>query len=170
MMTELWKDVVGYEDILMVSSLGNVWSKRSKKILKPSWNPNGRKYVSTKIGGRNGVHKTLKISRLVAIAFIDNPHNKPQVNHIDGDKTNDSLSNLEWCTQSENMKHAYRTGLKSHAKGTDSRLSALTEEQLKFVRESYKSRDRNYGARALGRKYSVHHTTILKHLGDSHDK
>ena len=170
MMTELWKDVVGYEDILMVSSLGNVWSKRSKKILRPSWNPNGRKYVSTKIGGRNGVHKTLKISRLVAIAFIDNPQNKPQVNHIDGDKTNDSLSNLEWCTQSENMKHAYRTGLKSHAKGTDSLLSALTEEQLKFVRENYKSRDRNYGARALGRKYSVHHKTILKHLGDSHDK
>ena len=64
------------------------------------------------IGGKHqGGRKTVKVHRLIAIAFIPNPNNLPEVNHIDGNKTNNNVENLEWVTHSENEKHAYRIGI-----------------------------------------------------------
>jgi len=74
---------------------------------------NGYYYVCL---SKNGKVRKFKVNRLVAQAFIPNPDNKPFVNHIDGDKLNNNVNNLEWCTQSENMLHAYKYGLrKSHS-------------------------------------------------------
>jgi hypothetical protein len=86
----------------------NKTRKVNGKILQQNKHHNGYMKISTKI---NGKPKTYLVHRLVANAFIANPNNKNQVNHIDGDKSNNHKNNLEWVTQSENQKHAYKTNL-----------------------------------------------------------
>lgn len=111
MMEELWKDIEGYEGLYQVSNLGRVkslkrYSKNNKnnndRILKPVLNTKG--YLQLALC-KNGVKYNKKLHRLVAQAFIPNPENKPQVNHIDEDKTNNIVSNLEWMTNKENRNH-----------------------------------------------------------------
>jgi hypothetical protein len=72
---------------------------------------------------KNGIRHNFQIHRLVAATYIDNPLNKPQVNHIDGNKSNNHVSNLEWVTQSENIRHAINTGLKSTFVHENARIS-----------------------------------------------
>lgn len=85
-----------------------------EKILKQC--SNGKGYLQVSIYNNEGQLKTLKVHRLVAEAFIDNSNNLPQVNHIDGDKSNNKVTNLEWCTANENMEHSYRIGLRDKTK------------------------------------------------------
>ena len=110
MIEEIWKPVKDYEGLYEVSNLGKVksyWygSERFLKLKKDK-----RNYRLICLCANNEV-KTLKVHRLVAQAFIPNPENKLEVNHKDGDKANNSVENLEWCTRSENNKHAFQTGL-----------------------------------------------------------
>ncbi|UUW40520.1 homing endonuclease [Enterococcus phage vB_Efm_LG62] len=106
-MKELWKDIKGYEGLYQVSNLGRVKRLKGKyisteRILKPTKHTTG--YLRVKLC-KNNVRFNKKIHRLVAEAFIPNPENKPQVNHIDEDKTNNIISNLEWMTAKENINH-----------------------------------------------------------------
>lgn len=96
-----------------VSNLGNIKNLKTGKVLKPSLQKNG--YL-TYTFCQNRIRKTFRIHRLVALYFIDNPNNLPYVNHKDGDKTNNKVDNLEWCTAKENDDHARRTGLKVQEK------------------------------------------------------
>lgn len=116
-----WKKIKGFEGVYEVSDSGVIRSvdryvSHSKgrqlkkgKIIKSFKNQNGYLLVTLQ---SKGIRKAFQVHRLVCHAFNKNPLNKPQVNHIDGDKLNNKISNLEWCTASENMKHAYDNGLK----------------------------------------------------------
>lgn len=100
---EIFKEIKGYEDYL-ISNYGNVYSKKWNKIkkLKIGCDTNG---YSQAILTKNKKQKSIKISRLVAIHFIDNPNNLTDVNHIDCDKKNNHFLNLEWVSKRENSSH-----------------------------------------------------------------
>lgn len=116
MMNEIWKDVKGYEGLYQISNLGRIKSlkrqvgfiERDEKILKPRLI---RSYLVAHLF-KNNVAKNVLIHRMVAEMFIENPENKPCVNHIDGNKQNNKVENLEWVTHSENDLHAYKLGLR----------------------------------------------------------
>lgn len=104
---------------------GRIFSSKSNKFLKYSFDKQGYARVGLYIG--NYRSKTIKVHRLIAETFIPNPQKKSDVNHIDGDKSNNSVANLEWCTRSENCKHAFKNGLSNisdlHKKLLSERMS-----------------------------------------------
>lgn len=108
-MIEIWKDIPGYEGLYKISNYGEVISinynhtKKEKKLI-PQKNKTGYLRITIKGKGKN-------IHRLVAETFIPNKENKPVVNHIDGNKTNNRVDNLEWNTVSENTNHAIKNKL-----------------------------------------------------------
>ncbi len=105
--------VVKSKDRLCVDSLGRKRFRKGKE-LTPDVAQNGYLRVTL---AKNGRKKQVYLHRLLAIHFIDNPKGLPQVNHIDGDKLNNEISNLEWCTVQENTIHAYKLGLIRHVSG-----------------------------------------------------
>lgn len=108
MTNEIWKDVVGYEGLYQTSNLGRIKNYKGKIM---ALFDDGHGYLHLSLY-KNGYGKNFKVHRIVASAFIDNPELKKTVNHIDGNKKNNNVENLEWATYSENHKHAYRIGLK----------------------------------------------------------
>jgi hypothetical protein len=142
-MKEIWKDVVGYEGIYKVSNIGNIIScKRlifvntgcfySKEFLmKTAIDKLG--YVRVGLT-KNNKKKLWLFHRVIALAFIPNPSNYPMVNHIDGNKSNNSLDNLEWCTASQNISHSFKNGLSSKL-GEKNNSCKLTESQVLEIRK-----------------------------------
>lgn len=117
---EIWKDIPKYERLYKVSNYGNVksmpkrigrYNRKNIILLKPKLHKSGYiQYCLTK----NGVAKSFLAHRIVAETFIDNHMNKSQVNHIDGNKANNQVINLEWCTPKENTRHAHDNNLVNH--------------------------------------------------------
>lgn len=104
----------------------------------------------------NGKITRISVHRIIAEMFIPNPENKPQVNHINGIKTDNRVENLEWCTSSENLIHGYKTSL--HATGSLRYNSKLTEAQVIEIRNKYVPRI--YSQRMLAKEFNVRQSTI----------
>lgn len=129
---EIFKDIKNYEKKYQISNLGNIKSlnyKRSNisKLLKFKKN---KDFYPTILLSKNNISKRYTIHRLLAIHFIPNPNNYKCVNHIDGNKLNYSLDNLEWCTHSQNTTHAFKIGL---MKDPDSRKLKIKKKVINII-------------------------------------
>ena len=123
-MKEIYKDIIGYEGLYQISNFGNVKSlpkkrfngnhyiNRNEIIIKAVFS---RGYASVGLYDNDGNFKSIKIHKLVATAFIDNPNKKKYINHINSIKNDNRIENLEWCTESENTIHAYENYLMPRA-------------------------------------------------------
>lgn len=134
---EIWKNIKGYEGLYQVSDQGRVKSLERKdrlgrtikeRILKPAPSAQGYPIVCLYVGRKR---KTLKVHRLVCEAFHENPDNKPCVNHIDENKTNNCASNLEWCTYAENTNHGTRNARSAETKSNPVGQYTLDGELIK---------------------------------------
>ncbi len=146
----MWADISANYD---ASSDGHIRNKKTGKILAEFVGKDG--YLRTQFDG-----KTRTVHRVIVMAFIPAVVGKDFVNHKDGNKQNNSVENLEWCTREENMKHAYSHGLKKPPKGEANGRAKLSYEDVQFIKENYKRGDREYGAKALAKKFNVAHQTI----------
>lgn len=148
------KSVPGYKKYFWITESGLFISKRKKQILSQQLNSDtGYLTHSTAIGGRNGLKVNLRIHRLVGLAFIPNPENKPEINHIDGVKTNNHVSNLEWVTSKENSQHAVKTGLIVPKQGEDQNFSKLKNAEASEIRRLHQTN--KYSRKELANMFNV---------------
>ncbi len=135
---EEWKDIEGYEGLYRISNCGNVMSLIKNRVMTPAACGSG--YLKVMLC-KEKTYKNKMIHRLVAEAFIPNPENKRTVNHIDGNKHNNDVSNLEWNTYSENLKHAYKHGLNywCEGKGKEQRAVCKIDQFTGEILKTYHS-------------------------------
>lgn len=161
------KPIKGFEGLYEISDKGEVITLEkelptptAKYLLKESKSfgyKDKKGYLNFDFRRRGG--KVVKVHRLVAEAFIPNPNNLPQINHIDGNKQNNCVENLEWCDNSYNQLHAFKNGLQ---KGTFNHPnSKLKCEDVIFIKENYKKGVKGHGARVLAKKFNVTPETIF---------
>lgn len=131
---EEWRNIEGYDDY-QVSNFGRVKSFKQGKnfILKPRIGHDGYLLIGIY---QQGKQVWRKIHRVVAENFILNLDNKPQINHIDGCRLNNYVSNLEWCTASENTRHAYELGLAKSVQGEENYQASATNEIATYIRDN----------------------------------
>jgi hypothetical protein len=132
----MWKMIKGYEGVYEVSDHGEI-RRVGGFILKMQDDTHGYLYVSL---SKNSIVKNIKVHRLVAAAFLDNPTNLNVINHLDGNKMNNSPENLEWTTTAGNNQHAWDTGLNHNTE--KQRLSAVISgrEAIKIAQEKHKKK------------------------------
>jgi len=147
--------IPGFENY-EIDNLGQIWSlpkktRKGTRLIKPLLHPKtGYMYVDL---CKDGKVKKFTVHRLVALTMIPNTENKPQVNHINGDKTDNRPENLEWCTRSENQKHSINIGLRTTV-GEKNSQSKLTEKDVLYIRNS---NERGY---ILAKKFNISNPTI----------
>lgn len=144
------EDGIIVEKYYILFDNGDIFATDTAHKLKPDLN--GAGYLSVRLN-----RKMQRIHRLVAAAFVDNPNNLGYVNHKDGNKLNNNAWNLEWSTQSDNVKHAFATGLKvpANLKGEDCPWSKLTWDDVHYIRERYIPRDPEFSQFALAKKFNI---------------
>lgn len=153
MIKEEWKEIKDYPDY-KISNLGRVMSLKSNIILTPRKGKKKNYHTVAFYRSDRDKPKSMRVHRLVAIYFLENPNNHPQVNHIDGNKQNNRVDNLEWCTNKQNCIHAVNIGLIDHSmKGEKHPACKLTNEIVHTIRAKYK---RNvYGCYRLAKEFNM---------------
>lgn len=156
---ERWETIKDFPNY-MISTESRIMNKTTLKMVSISINKR-HKHRAVRLWNK-GKTRLLKVYRLKAIAFIPNPLNKPQVNHIDGDRMNEDLSNMEWSTASENMKHSYSTGLcKGHfKKGFAHQFCKIKPDDVEMIKRFRK--DKLLSIYKLAKVFNVNHVTISK--------
>lgn len=143
-----------------VSNKGNIRNLKTKRLSKQyTTSTSDRLYVKVRMKG-NKKFKHLNVAREVAKAFLKKPEGKEFVNHKDGNKQNNDVNNLEWCTRSENEKHAFANNLKTPTRGEKSGRAKLKWKDVDFIRENYIPYNQEFSIRALARRFDVSKTTI----------
>ena len=157
-----WKNIERFNGKYAISNDGQIRNNITQIILKTSPSPYGYLDVNVRPYGRSGKSFNLKIHREVALAFIPNsdPVVKYAVNHIDGNKLNNHVSNLEWCTNQENIDHAVTMNLMNHVVGEDVWTAKLNDNDVSYILANYVPRCKQFGCRALGKKFGVSHSII----------
>ncbi|HHB2481296.1 TPA: NUMOD4 domain-containing protein [Bacillus cereus] len=168
-MNEIWKPVLGFEGLYEISNTGSVKSlerirsngTRFKEFIKKQ-STEKMGYNTVTMTDKDGKKRTLKVHRLVAEAFIPMVDGKDIVNHKNGNKTDNVVENLEWCTQLENINHARKTGLTPKIINVGNRhaKTKLTEDIVREIRKLYPSGQSD--VKQLAEKYGVSNRTILK--------
>ncbi len=168
-MTEIWKDIQGYHGLYKVSNFGRVmtlpkkikngsgWQIRPEKILKGEITNRG--YVKVTLHNNYKIER-FSVHRLVALHFIENKYNKPQVNHKNGNKQDNYFENLEWATASENIRHSLLTGLNDPSKRDllTNKKRSLTLDQAREIKKIYANG--GISIRKIAANYSVGHSTV----------
>lgn len=162
-MTERWKDIAGYEDVYQASSLGRMkrMSGRTNtyrgRILKPTEDARGYLHVTL---WKDGVNRNAWVHRLVAESFLPRSPGKNEVNHKNGNKSDNRVENLEWCTRSENNRHAFsvlgRSGIS--LRGEANGRSILTDRKVVEIRRLYDTGE--HTQRELGEMFGVSNQAI----------
>ena len=166
---ELWKDISSFEGLYQISNLGRVKSLEKKRgrnlgviipeiIMKLSLSKRGYPRVQLQ---KNKFKKTIEVHKLVAGAFIENKYNKPQINHIDGNKKNNHVNNLEWCTNNENQKHAQKIGINNA--GVRNGNTKLSEVDVVTIRQLFPKLRKFEIARLYDVKQSTVHAIIKRY-------
>lgn len=158
---EIWKSIKEYRGIYSISTFGRVRKDRKGngptwigKILKPQINSRGYYHVRLY---KKGIQSTIRIHSLVAKAFLKKDRIRKFVNHKDGNKFNNNMTNLEYMTTSENHRHAFRNGFRISVKGSQHNQAKLTEKQVIEMREKHKTG--NYKYRELSKIYKINEST-----------
>ena len=160
MSNEIFKDIEGYEGLYQVSNLGNIKSLHcnKEKIMKPTIRSNNYQYYFVGLL-KDGKRKYFAVHRLVAIMFIPNPNNYEQVDHLDGNKLNNNVKNLEWVTPKENTNRAWNKGL---AKNTEHQRKIARKTMLERWKNNNHRKDRGI-KRTLEEKRKYHREYYQKH-------
>jgi hypothetical protein len=167
---EKWKDIIGYEGSYAVSDFGRVWSysrlvwqpqrsqyvKRKERILKQKKCSDGYLAVTLQV---DSIRKYVGVHRLVALMFVKNPKNKPEVNHVFGDKKQNRPNMLEWVTDKENTQHAIKLGLAPSQVGETNNRSKLKESDVIEIRHKHKNGTSGVD---LAKEYKVYPTAVNK--------
>jgi len=167
-MHEIWKDIPGYNGKYCVSNLGNVMSRNylNTGIDRPLvLKKHHSGYIFVRLCNGAGVkQKNITVHRLVANAFIPNPLNKPCVNHIDGNKANNRVDNLEWVTYKENTEHAIEHGLQNpHNNNRHGKGNSNSRKVCQFTKTGVYIRDWNSISEAA-RHYGAKPSTIINNI------
>jgi hypothetical protein len=168
MENKIWKPVKGFEEYYEVSEDGEIRTieryitlpthkyLKKQKILTQF--VDGRGYMHVKLYDGKGKPKSTTTHRVVAMTFLENPENLPEINHKDANKLNNCLSNLEWISRGDNIKHAYKYRDPKTYKGSGNKNSKLIEEQVISIRKEHEVNKTSY--KQLAEKYNVGITLI----------
>jgi len=151
----MWKHIDGFGDRYKIYSDGRVYSEYKHGFLVQYPNEKGYLRVALHLDGRQ---RQFRVSRLVALAFLPNPNGYSTVNHRDGDKTNNDVSNLEWLSNRDNIVHGYKNGF--FPRGEDRPGAKLTMADVLEIRRIYSSGEIGY--RLLAKRFGVNRSTIRR--------
>lgn len=172
-MEEIWKDIKDYEGLYQVSNQGRI-KRLSGKCLAKGGNyrnltetiltlfPNKTRYNYLYVNLNNNGIKQFRVHKLVALAFIENPNNYPQINHKDADKNNNSVENLEWCTGQQNIDHAKANNLYPERFGEKAPNCKLTQLEVDNIKERLKNKETG---RSIAKLYNISEgmLSLIKH-------